>query len=224
MIRENGGFVDKYLGDGFIALFPRSPESALAAAVGMQRVIADFNASRTDGDIPAIEVGIGLNFGPLILGTVGEERRMDTTVIADSVNLCSRLEALSKSYGKGTIVPVEFLERIGNADAYHWRHLGLIRVKGRRAPVEIAHVYDGLPDVDFAMFESTKSRFEEAIHAYRNGGYGTALKAFGKLAGETPTDQAIFTFMKEIDHISSSNIADACNDTGAVDVADEYTD
>ena len=212
VIRENGGFVDKYLGDGFIALFPRSPESALKAAIGMQRVIAEFNASRPDGHARPIEVGIGLNFGPLILGTVGEEHRMDTTVIADSVNLCSRLEALSKSYGKGTIVPVEFLERTGKADAYHWRRLGLIRVKGRRAAVEIAHVYDGLPEADFNLFESTKERFERALYAYRNGGYGTALAEFGKLVRENPNDPAVFTFMKEIDHISSSNIADACDD------------
>lgn len=212
VIRANGGFVDKYLGDGFIALFPRSPDAALKAAVGIQRVIAEFNASRASEGIPPIEVGIGLNFGPLILGTVGEEHRMDTTVIADSVNLCSRLEALSKLYGKGTIVPIDFLERIENPDAYHWRRLGLMRVKGRRAAVEIAHVYDGLPDNDFAAFQSTKARFEAALHAFRNGGYGSATEELAALAKETPNDPALFTFMKEIDRIVSSGLADACDD------------
>jgi class 3 adenylate cyclase len=221
VIRDNGGFVDKYLGDGFIALFPSSPESALKAAVGMQRVIADFNASRTDANIPSIEVGIGLNYGPLILGTVGEERRMDTTVIADSVNLCSRLESLSKSYGKGTIVPVDFFARIGDAEAYHWRRLGLIHVKGRRAAVEIAHVYDGLPESDFAMFESTKARFEAALYAFRNGGYGTAQSELGILARETPNDPAIFTFLKEIDQIIATNLANACDEADEAGEADK---
>jgi adenylate cyclase len=212
VIRANGGFVDKYLGDGFIALFPRSPDAALTAAVGIQRVIAEFNASRADDDLPPIEVGIGLNYGPLILGTVGEERRMDTTVIADSVNLCSRLENLSKRYGKGIIVPVEFLERVENPERYHWRHLGLIRVKGRKAPVEIAHVYDGLPEADFDAFHSTKERFEDALCAFGNCGYGSALNEFGMLARETPNDPAIFTFMKEIDRIVSAGLANDGDD------------
>jgi two-component system sensor histidine kinase ChiS len=138
---------------------------------------------------------------------------MDTTVIADSVNLCSRLESLSKAYGKGTIVPVEFLERIENPNVYHWRRLGLIHVKGRRAAVEIAHVYDGLPEAEFAQFESTKARFEDALHAFRNGGYGTALNELGKLARETPNDPALFTFMEEIDQIVSTNLADPCDAT-----------
>ena len=208
VIRENGGFVDKYLGDGFIALFPRSPDAALKTAIGIQRVIRTFNDSRALDQTAPIEVGIGLNFGPLILGTVGEEHRMDTTVIADSVNLCSRLEGLSKLYGKGTIVPFEFLDRIENPDEYHWRYLGLIRVQGRKAPVEIAHIYDGLPEADFANFHATKARFEEALHFYRNGEYEKAMDEFRKLATETPDDPAVFTFMTQIQRLVTSGLAD----------------
>ncbi len=207
VIRENGGFVDKYLGDGFIALFPRSADSALKAAIGIQRVIGKYNENRPDGEAQPIEVGIGLNFGPLILGTVGEVHRMDTTVIADSVNLCSRLEGLSKLYGKGTIVPFEFLDRVDNPDEYHWRYLGLIRVHGRKKPVEIAHVYDGLPEPGFENFNASKGRFEEALHLYRNGDYEMAMEEFRKLATENPDDPAVFTFMTQIQRIIKSGLA-----------------
>lgn len=206
VIRENGGFVDKYLGDGFIALFPGSADAALKAAIGIQRVIGSYNASRDEGQTRRIEVGIGLNFGPLILGTVGEEHRMDTTVIADSVNLCSRLEGLSKFYGKGTIVPFEFLDRIENPDEYHWRYLGLIRVQGRKQPVEIAHVYDGLPERVFDGIDSSKERFEEALGLYRNGECERAMEEFRKLATENPGDPAIFTFMTQIQRIIKSGL------------------
>ena len=208
VIRANGGFIDKYLGDGFIALFPVSPDAALKTAIGIQRVVTEFNATRAAESLPPIEVGIGLNYGPLILGTVGEEHRMDTTVIADSVNLCSRLEGLCKHYGKGIIVPFEFLDLLEDPAAYHWRYLGLIRVQGRKKPVETVHIYDGLEDETYAMFDSSKTRFEEALHAYRNGDYEAAMHSFRALAVETPDDPAVFTFITQIHRLMTSGLVD----------------
>ena len=208
VIRKNGGFIDKYLGDGFIALFPGSPDEALKAAIGIQRAVCEFNKSREKESMPPVSVGIGLNFGTLILGTVGEEHRMDTTVIADSVNLCSRLEGLTKLYGKGVIVPFEFLDRLTNPDMYHWRYLGLIRVQGRKQPVELVHIFDGLPDKDFARFAATKDRFEEALHVYRNGEYEKAMEEFRLLATEDPDDPALFTFITLIHRLIVSGLAE----------------
>lgn len=208
VIRANGGFIDKYLGDGFIALFPGSPDAALHTAIGIQRVVTKFNVARAVDSIPPIEVGIGLNYGSLILGTVGEEHRMDTTVIADSVNLCSRLEGLCKLYGKGIIVPFEFLDLLEDPTAYHWRYLGLIRVQGRKQPVETVHIYDGLDEPDYRMFDSTKARFEDALHAYRNGEYENAMQKFRTLAVETPDDPAVFTFITQIHRLLISGLAE----------------
>ncbi len=208
VIRRNGGFIDKYLGDGFIALFPSSPDSALRTAIGIQQVVNEFNRTRLSESMSSIEVGIGLNFGPLILGTVGEEHRMDTTVIADSVNLCSRLEGLCKMYGTGIIVPFEFLDLLEDPTLYHWRYLGLIRVQGRKQPVETVHIYDGLPEKDFAMFEATKSRFEEGLHHYRNGDYEQAMSMFRALASEAPDDPAVFTFISQIHRLMTSGLID----------------
>lgn len=214
VIRDNGGFIDKYLGDGFIALFPGSPDEALRTAIGIQRAIAEFNVARSKDSFPPIEVGIGLNYGPLILGTVGEERRMDTTVIADSVNLCSRLEGLSKAYGKGTIVPFEYLDLLENPGQYHWRYLGLVRVMGRKQPVEVVHIYDGLPEEEFARFDATKARFENALHDYRNRDYEEAMKAFRSLASEYPDDPALFTYITQIHRIVSSGLTDSWDGIG----------
>lgn len=207
VIRANGGFVDKYLGDGFIALFPSSPDAALQAAIGIQKVIVSFNEIRAKEDLSPIDVGIGLNYGTLILGTVGEEHRMDTTVIADSVNLCSRLEGLTKHYGKGVVVPFDFLDMLKDPDVYHWRYLGLIRVQGRRKSIETVHIYDGLSEEDFTMFDTSKDAFEDALHAYRNGEYEEAIQAFRNLAMQTPEDPAPFTFMTQIRRLMSSGLA-----------------
>jgi class 3 adenylate cyclase len=208
VIRDNLGFIDKYMGDGFIALFPGSPDNALQAAVGIQKAVSEFNASRSEHSCPPIEVGIGLNYGPLVLGTVGEETRMDTTVIADAVNLCSRLESLTKVYGKGAIIPFSFLDRLENPEIFHWRYLGLIRVQGRKQPVEAIHVYDGLTDVDFTRFAESKARFEDSLSSYRNGEYELAMEGFRALARDYPEDPAPFTFMTQIRRLVSSGLAD----------------
>lgn len=207
VIRSYGGFIDKYLGDGFIALFPESPDSALKTAIGIQKVICDINAERITESLPPIRIGIGLNYGQLILGTVGEQHRMDTTVIADSVNLCSRLEGLTKHYGQGIIVPFSFLDMLVDPEVYHWRYLGLIRVYGRKQPVEIVHIYDGLCEKDYELFNSNKDRFEDALHAYRNGDYEAAMQDFRKLANDTPDDPAVFTFMTQIHRLMKSGLA-----------------
>ncbi len=197
VIRDNGGFIDKYLGDGIIALFPGSPDEAMKAAVGIQRVVREFNESRGDS-ATAIAVGVGLNYGQLILGTVGETRRMDTTVIADAVNLSSRLEGLCKKYGKGIIVPVEFMENLVNLADYHWRYLGFLHVKGRKQPVELVHVFDGLADDERERLIATKDRFEAALTIFAAKDYERALAEFTALAVELPNDPAITTLIERI--------------------------
>jgi class 3 adenylate cyclase len=103
VIRENGGFIDKYIGDAIMALFD-SPCDALRAANGLMEALEEFNLKReASGDYP-IEIGIGINTGPLMLGIIGEEERLEGTVIGDVVNLAARLEALTKKYK----VPVLF--------------------------------------------------------------------------------------------------------------------
>jgi len=84
----------------------------------------------------------------------------------------------------------------------------LIRVQGRKKPVETVHIYDGLEDETYAMFDSSKTRFEEALHAYRNGDYETAMHSFRALAVETPDDPAVFTFITQIHRLMTSGLVD----------------
>lgn len=88
VIRENGGFIDKYIGDGVMALFPGSPEEALRAAVYVIDRVNEYNAFRAElGYRKPISAGIGVHKGNMILGTIGESERFDTTVISDAVNI-----------------------------------------------------------------------------------------------------------------------------------------
>jgi class 3 adenylate cyclase len=104
VIRQHNGFVDKYLGDGLMALFPGAPDDAVRAALNMRDKLQAYNTGRLNGGYNAIRFGIGIHSGPLMLGTIGENRRMDSTVISDTVNAASRLEGLTKKYACDILV------------------------------------------------------------------------------------------------------------------------
>ena len=134
-VHENRGFVDKYIGDAIMALFdspgatdPEEANSAVQAAMSMQRALRAFNTRRAkDGDAP-IAVGIGIHTGPVIIGTVGVESRMDLTVLGDSVNLASRLESLNKVYGTSIIVSSHTMALLDPDEKILSRELDCLRV------------------------------------------------------------------------------------------------
>jgi hypothetical protein len=96
VIRANRGFINQYLGDSIMALFPDAPEDALKASIEMQGAIQDFNLERSREGLQAIKAGIGLHTGPLIMGITGDEYRLDAATISDTVNTAARIESLTK--------------------------------------------------------------------------------------------------------------------------------
>jgi class 3 adenylate cyclase len=133
VIRANQGFVDKYMGDGIMALFPGDARHAFEAALGIQAAVIEYNSDRAKSGYPPIRIGIGIHRGPLMLGTIGENQRMDSTVISDTVNAASRLEGLTKKFGKEILVSGETVEALGMelATRYRLEYLAEETVKGR---------------------------------------------------------------------------------------------
>jgi predicted ATPase/class 3 adenylate cyclase/tRNA A-37 threonylcarbamoyl transferase component Bud32 len=111
-ITHQHGFIDKYIGDAIMALFPHTAEDAIRAALEMLRSLEQFNEARIErGEIP-IRIGIGLHTGLLMLGIVGGPNRMDGTVISDAVNLASRVESLTKHYGASLLITEATRQRL----------------------------------------------------------------------------------------------------------------
>ena len=96
IIRRHNGFIDKYIGDAIMALFPDDADRAVQAAIDMQKQVQLYNVYRQQNHLEPIAIGIGLHSGELMLGTIGEEERMESTVISDAVNLASRIEGLTR--------------------------------------------------------------------------------------------------------------------------------
>ncbi|WP_372370053.1 adenylate/guanylate cyclase domain-containing protein [Candidatus Uabimicrobium sp. HlEnr_7] len=136
VIRKYNGFVDKYIGDAIMAIFPGEPIYALQAAKEMIETIHKYN-DETKPTYP-LEIGIGIHTGTLMLGIIGESERMDCTVIADAVNTASRLEGLTKKYKTSIITSDETLESI--QDQIDHRFLDNVTVKGKKRPIAIYEV------------------------------------------------------------------------------------
>jgi class 3 adenylate cyclase len=136
VIRDHHGFIDKYIGDAIMALFANA-DDALQAGLAMMAALDGFNAERRAAGREPIEIGIGINTGSLMLGTIGEKHRMDGTVISDAVNLAARIESLTKDYGAPMLISEYTYEELASPSAYAIRPVDVVVVKGKTRPVAI---------------------------------------------------------------------------------------
>lgn len=191
IIRENHGFIDKYIGDAIMALFPERADDAVCAAIAMQKKLSEYNAERSAAKLPALKMGIGINTGRLMLGTVGEDERIEGTVISDAVNTAARLESESKNFGAGILISQDTLFLLRDPDAYAMRMLGQITVKGKSRATAIFEIYAGDDPHSVTEKNRTKAEFERAIQNYFSGRKKAARAAFARLSRKTPRDRAL---------------------------------
>lgn len=209
IIRGNNGFIDKYIGDAIMALFPFSADDALAAALGMYSNLSEFNAHRESKGYDPIAIGLGLHTGPLMLGVIGEEERMDGTVISDNVNFASRLEGLTKHYGALILISEMTYTSLKNPDKYLTRNLGKIRVKGKNEPVTVYEVLDPLVYDVKSMRIKTKDVFEKGILLYQGKRFSEALEKFNKVLAVDKNDKAVLVYQKITAAMIGRDISDS---------------
>jgi class 3 adenylate cyclase len=140
VIRDHNGFIDKYIGDAIMALF-KNADDALRAGLAMLDTLDQFNAGRRAAGQQPIAIGIGINTGSLMLGTIGERHRMDGTVISDAVNLAARVESLTKDY-KGAAADLG-VHLAATGRSQHLRH-PVDRCGGGEGQDAAGHYFRGL--------------------------------------------------------------------------------
>jgi class 3 adenylate cyclase/HAMP domain-containing protein len=190
-IRNHKGFIDKYIGDAIMALFPEQPEDAVDAAIAMRARLREYNIHRASAGYRPISTGIAINTGRLMLGTLGELERMDGSVISDAVNLCARLESLSRIYGECILMTGETLSRLDRKRGYGVRFVDRVRVRGRKAAVLIYEVFDG----DAPEQRDAKAR-TKALNLYYDRRFVEAYRSLRALRAANPGDPAVGVYLK----------------------------
>jgi two-component system sensor histidine kinase ChiS len=199
VIRQHNGFIDKYIGDAIMALFPETADDAITAAIEMQKQVAIYNEYRQNSGYLPIAIGIGIHIGSIMLGIIGEEERMDSTVIADAVNLASRLEHLTKLYGAGIIISVQTLSQLDDPQKYTCRFLDRVQVRGKQAPVAVFEMYDGDPQPLRELKTQTKSGFEQGVWLYFQEEFTAARQYFERVLQVNDNDLAARLYLERCD-------------------------
>ncbi len=195
-IVENNGFIDKYIGDAIMALFSGSADDAVKAGIGMLHRLADYNQYRVNSGDVAIKIGIGINTGSLMLGTVGGKNRMDGTVISDAVNLASRLESLTKNYGVSLLISQPTFLGLHDPSEYNIRFIEKVKVKGKSEPVAVFEVFDGdKPKIKEAKL-ATKTIFEEGLLLHHQHSMREAAQRFEEVLSINPKDTVAQIYLK----------------------------
>jgi len=178
VIFEHGGILDKYIGDAIMAVFgaplssAHDADNAVRTAIRMQQVLVSFNARRAQAGAPPLDMRIGINSGSVVAGNIGSARRMDYTVVGDSVNLASRLETANKIYGTTVLVSGSTVAQL--RERYELREIDWLRVRGRAGAVAIYAVETSPASARAALHEA----YSRGLAAYRRADWQTALDAF----------------------------------------------
>lgn len=174
IILENRGTVDKYIGDAIMAFWgapipePEQKRLAVRTAIEMKHALVEVNKDLKDRGLPAIDIGVGINSGDVIVGNMGSDKRFNYTALGDHVNLASRLEGLNKFYHSNIIISEFVYDDV--ADMFVCRDLDLVKVKGKTQPVKIFEVLlkkDKVVDKKLQFYNKgldlyRKGKFEEA--------------------------------------------------------------
>jgi class 3 adenylate cyclase len=205
-IRSKRGMIDKYIGDTYMALFSQTPLDALESQRLIRESYQKHNQKRARGGSETVGLSFGIHFGNLMLGIVGESQRLEGTVIADAVNLSSRLNGLCRIYQVGAVATESTLlqaadqaaakARPGKSAMDHlrqihpFRRLDYVRVKGKSEPVMICELVD-VQDPGRVRNPEDLAAYELAFDAWMSGDPLRAHEGFAALAESHPQDPVV---------------------------------
>ncbi len=196
VITKHNGFVNQYYGDGIMALYLGEASDAVNAAVEMHRALAEYNEHRRQKGRQAIEIGVGLHTGPLMIGIIGDKKRLNASVVSDAVNTASRMEGLTKFYGAPIIISEDTLSRMNDITAYNPRYLGKAQVKGKKQPVKVYEVIAGNKSETVALKTATQENFEQGLSYYHAKQFTRASVYFKKVLKTNPLDKTAQLYLE----------------------------
>lgn len=192
IVRKYNGFVDKYLGDGVLAIFIK-PEEALSAS---NEIVKTINQDSSKLGIYSTKVGIGIHTGKVVMGVIGDRKRLSATVISDSVNTASYLERLNRNIGSNMLFTKDTLNNLHKDFMLNYRYVGSFELTKDNS----ISVFESLDCYDNKKCDNllkTKSDFENGVRCFELGG-GSCKKLFEKIIASEKTDQVSKYYLERL--------------------------
>jgi len=202
-IQNEGGMLDKFIGDAIMAIFGTpvahddDPDRGLRAAIQMMHGLNEFNEIRKSKGLPPVDHGMGLNTDEIVSGNIGSPKRMDYTVIGDGVNLAARIESSCKKYG-AKILMSEYTFHALKA-TYRTRQVDCVIVKGKTEPVRVYEVLDYHSKESFPNMIEALEMFNNGIEYYNEGNWDKAITQFKKAQKINPDDKCSNMYVERCD-------------------------
>lgn len=195
-ITEAGGFIDSYNGDEIMALFDLSADMAVEAGIKMWRALEDFNRESVVSGGPTLRMGLGVNTGALVLGTVGAHDRLKCGVVGDCVNVASRIEQLTKFYHAPFLIGGHTYDRLRAPEDFSLRMIDRVAVKGKEQAVTLYEVLDAETPERRVAKESTQDRLSRAMELYFAHDFAKAHEIFTAALALDPEDTVLSIFVE----------------------------
>jgi class 3 adenylate cyclase len=190
VIQVNGGFINQFVGDEVMAIFYKTGHAAasIRSAIAIRKDLRKQNIEHMERGEPPIDVGIGINTGKVIWGTIGSEVRMESAVVGDTVNVASRIQHLTKTYGVGALVSETTIQGIQDPEEYFYREVGVVQVRGKTKPVVIYELFDR--DEEYLKTQKIQclSEYNQGLVYFHANEWRTALPLFEKCLQICPDD------------------------------------
>tara|TARA_Y100001934_G_scaffold272126_1_gene359845 strand:- start:26562 stop:28925 length:2364 start_codon:yes stop_codon:yes gene_type:complete len=211
-ISEQGGMVDKFIGDAIMAGFgiPVANEDdedrGVRAGINMIKRLWEWNEIREkEGKMP-VDMGLGLNTDKVVSGNIGSSKRMDYTMIGDGVNLAARLESACKAYSARILISDFTYKKLKGT--YQIRYIDDVVVKGKTEPVGVREVLDYHTTKTFPNLMDTVNHFNEGRISFKAGSWDKGIRSFKECLRANPEDRLSKTYIERCEVMKKKNPKD----------------
>ena len=204
-ITEQGGMLDKFIGDAIMAAFglPITHEDdedrGVKAGINMIKRLWQWNDVRNKEGKPPLDMGLGLNTDKIVAGNIGSQKRMDYTMIGDGVNLAARLESACKQYNARILISDFTFKKLKGT--YRIRYIDDVVVKGKTEPVGVHEVLDYHDDKTFPNLMDVVNHFNEGRKKYRLGDFTSSISSFQECLKANSDDLLSKTYIERCEQL-----------------------
>jgi signal transduction histidine kinase/class 3 adenylate cyclase/ActR/RegA family two-component response regulator len=221
IIHQHTGFINQYMGDAIMAIFPEQTYHSLDAAIHMQKKILEYNKERIETGREPISVGMGLHYGSLTMGIIGDENRSEPSTIADTVNIAARIEQLTKYYGAQILLSEKSYNNLPDPHRYSIRYLGNVQVKGKKESLKVFECFDGDDEKMIQLKMETLTDFDLGLKQFYNKDFLEAALVFKKILKLNKDDRVIQHFYNLAAKFSHEGVPD---NWSGIEMTGSYSD